>query len=122
MKVTQIYRFHLNLFAAIQEESLACTWEEAAAKLEQLRGMIFELDGSFVVSGDDEAGRRWHVDGHLFDFDGRLHRMELHGQCPPESFDELLRCIGWPGRQLVFELVREGTRIDEASFRQNCTS
>lgn len=82
--------------------------------------MIFELDGSFVVSGDHDADHRWHVDGHLFDFDGRLHRMELHGECPQAAFDELLRCIGWPGQPLMFELVREGMRIDEASFRQNC--
>jgi len=115
-----VYHFHVNLFADPKEASFACTWEEAAAKFERLPGMLFELDGSFVVSGDDVVGRRWHVDGHLFDFAGSLHRVELHGECPPAAFDDLLRSIGWPGQPLVFELVREGLRIDEASFRQNC--
>ena len=69
-----MYHFHVNLFADPKEASFACTWEDAAAKLERLPGMLFELDGSFVVSGDDVVGRRWHVDGHLFDFAGSLHR------------------------------------------------
>ena len=111
-----MYHFHVNLFADPKEASFACTWEDAATALEALPGMIFELDGSFVVSGGD-AGSRWHVDGHLFDFAGRLHRLELHGECPPAAFDELLRSVGWPLQSLVFELVREGITLDEQSLR-----
>ena len=90
--------------------------------------MIFELDGSFVISGDFKralasppptATNRWQVDGHLFDFDDRLHRVELHGHCPAAAFDDLLRCVGWPIQPLVFEMVREGVTLDEAGFR-NC--
>jgi hypothetical protein len=125
-----MYRFHVNLFADPKEASFACTWEDAATALEQLPRMIFELDGSFVVSGDvertervgpssapSEAPARWQVDGHLFDFEGRLHRLELHGECPPAAFDELLRCIGWPNQGLTFEMVREGVTLDEPSAR-----
>ncbi len=79
--------------------------------------MIFELDGSFVISGDDADGNRWQVDGHLFDFEDRLHRVELHGHCPPAAFDDLLRCVGWPAQPLAFEMVREGATLDEAAFR-----
>jgi hypothetical protein len=123
-----MYQFHVNLFADPKEASFACTWEDAATALEALPRMIFELDGSFVVSGEHErAGAspppsetvtRWQVDGHLFDFAGRLHRLELHGHCPPAAFDELLRCVGWPQQPLVFEMVREGVTIDEQEFRQ----
>lgn len=125
-----MYHFHVNLFADPKEASFACTWEDAAMLLEQLPRMIFEPDGSFVVSGGADRKERagassppsetsvlWHVNGHLFDFAGRLHRLELHGQCPPESFDALLRCIGWSDQPLLFEMVREGVTVDEQEFR-----
>jgi len=120
-----MYHFHVNLFADPKAASFTCTWEDAAAKLERLPRMIFELDGSFVVSGEasrvvpdpDLPSPRWQVDGHLFDYAGRLHRLELHGHCPPSAFDELLECVGWPRQPLVFELVREGTMLDELAFR-----
>jgi carotenoid cleavage dioxygenase-like enzyme len=117
--VSKLYQFHVNIFACDDSASFAFTWEDAAAMLERLPRMIFELDGSFVVSGDDEAGQRWQVDGHLFDFDGRLHRMELRGQCPAANFDDLLRCVCWPAQTLAFEMIREGVRVDEQQFRQH---
>jgi hypothetical protein len=116
-----VYRFHVNIFADPKETSFAVTWEEAAAALERLPRMIFEPDGSFVVSGDDETGRRWQVDGHLFDFTGRLYRCELHGHCPVEAFDGLLRCLAWPEQRLMFETVLEGLTLDEQAFRSHAT-
>jgi hypothetical protein len=115
--VGNLLHFHVNLFAA-PPAHFAFTWEDAATRLECLPRMIFELDGSFVISGDDADGRRWQVDGHLFDFEDRLHRVELHGHCPPAAFDELLRCVGWPDQKLAFEMVREGTTLDEELFRR----
>jgi hypothetical protein len=112
-----VYRFHVNIFADPREASFAVTWEEAAAALERLPRMIFEPDGSFVVSGNDLNSDRWQVDGHLFDFAGRLHRCELHGHCPEAAFDDLLRCVGWPAERLSFEMVREGGSLDEQAFR-----
>jgi hypothetical protein len=112
-----MYHFHVNLFADPRQASFACTWEDAAKALEAMPRMIFEPDGSFVVSGGVRE-TRWQVDGHLFDFAGKLHRLELHGECPPESFDALLRAVGWPDQALCFELVREGTTVDEEEFRK----
>jgi hypothetical protein len=110
-------QFHASVFA----EPFTCTWEEVATALGTLPRMIFEPDGSWIWSGG--VGRdRWQVDGHLFDFAGRLHRVELHGECPPEAFDQLLRCIGWPDTTLLFEQVREGVRLDEAEFRRRTAS
>lgn len=109
-------RFHTNLFA----EPFAYTWEEAAAALQALPRMIFEPDGSWIWSGGVGCDR-WQVDGHLFDFAGRLHRVELRGQCPAESFDELLGCFGWPQTPLFFEQVHAGTRLDETEFRQEAS-
>ncbi len=107
------YRFHVNLFG----QPFHCTWEEAAAALEQFPRMMFEPDGSWILSGN-KGKDRWQVDGHLFDFDDRLHRVELHGHCPQEAFDQLLRCFGWPKTTLVFEQVIEGVQLSEADFRE----
>jgi hypothetical protein len=111
-----VYRFHVNIFAKPREDSFNASWEEVAAALEQLPRMIFEPDGSLVVSGGTGASR-WQVDGHLFDFAGRLYRLELHGACPPVAFDDLLRCVGWPDQLLEFETVCDGLTLNEASFR-----
>lgn len=106
-------RFHINLFAS----PFQCTWEQAAAALEALPRMIFEPDGSWIWSGGSGA-KRWQIDGHLFDFAGVLHRVELHGRCPAEAFDKLLECFGWPAVELSIEMVREGTQLSERAFRQ----
>jgi hypothetical protein len=95
---------------------LSVTFEEAFAALAHLPRLDAEPDGFFVLAGDHDAAR-WQVDGHLFDFDGRLHRVELHGACPPDMFDALLGCFGWPHTPLAFELVREGVALDEPNFR-----
>jgi hypothetical protein len=135
-----LYRFHINLFARppqIREAGqielrglsvprlqasaydvyLPVSFEYAIDALNKLPRLDSEPDGFFVIAGDHQ-GRRWQVDGHLFDFGGRLHRMEIHGACPPEAFDGMLRCIGWPAAQLVFELVMDGVALDETHFRQ----
>jgi hypothetical protein len=112
-----MYRFHINLFG----DPFVCTWEEAAANLESLDRMIFEPDGSWIWSGDF-SGAQWHVNGHLFDFAGTLHRVELHGWCPADQFDRLITCFGWPQVSLRFEMVREGLQLSEAEFRAAMSS
>ncbi len=111
-----MYKFHVNLFA----QPFHCTWEQAAASLEALPRMMFEPDGSWIFSGGVGV-ERWQIDGHLFDFDNRLHRVELHGECPVEAFDQLLTCFGWPATPLIFEQVIEGLRLDEPTFRAAAT-
>lgn len=108
-----LLKFHANAFG----DPFQCTWEEAAEALQRFPRMIFEPDGSWILSGG-VGHERWQVDGHLFDFDGRLHRVELHGNCPSEDFDQLLHCFGWPEQQMRFERVLEGDRLSEAEFRQ----
>jgi hypothetical protein len=95
----------------------AITFEQAVDSLGRLPRLDAEPDGFFLISGDHD-GQRWQVDGHLFDFAGRLHRVELHGACPPDTFDALLACFGWPQTQLAFELVHEGVALGEGTFRR----
>jgi hypothetical protein len=140
-----LYRFHFNLFALPEsispssaiflrgqqlcvlrsadgatplfDASFDVTFEEALAALAKLPRLDAEPDGFFVIAGDED-GRRWQVDGHLFDFNDRLHRVELHGECPSEAFDAVLRCFGWPAARLAFELVQEGVALEEGEFRR----
>jgi hypothetical protein len=138
------YRFHVNLFALPTAASsgasvelrgstlptlrrpdgtpltfdayLPVTFDEVLAALLKLPRLDAEPDGFFVLAGG--AGpTHWAVSGQLFDFGGRLHRVELNGHCPAESFDALLACFGWPAAPLAFELVEAGVALDEAAFR-----
>ncbi len=109
-----MYRFHVNVFGP----PFSITWEQAAESLEALPRMIFEPDGSWIWS-DGVRETRWQIDGHLFDFEDRLHRVELRGACPEEAFDRLLACFGWPQAELTFEQVQQGTTLDEKEFRRS---
>ncbi len=134
------YRFHANIFALPPQAAIGApvtlrgaelptlraqtfdvflpvTFEAAYDALAQLPRIDIEPDGFFVISGDLDS-KRWQLDGHLYDFGDRLHRVELHGDCPRESLDAILSCLGWPAVPLAFELVMEGVALDEASFRQ----
>jgi hypothetical protein len=135
-----LYRFHCNVFgrppharnggpvelrdlsvstlnARPFDAYLPVTFEQAISALAKLPRLDAEPDGFFVIAGEHND-RRWQVDGHLFDFNHRLHRVEVHGQCPINVFDAMLACFGWPAAQLTFELVMEGVALDEAAFRQ----
>jgi hypothetical protein len=92
------------------------TFEEALAALVKLPRLDAEPDGFFVIAGGQGASH-WRVSGQLFDFGGRLHRVELNGECPAEAFDALVACFG-EADQLAFELVREGVALDATNFRQ----
>jgi len=140
-----LYRFHMNVFACVEgletgppialrgtkvtllrtpdgnspsfRAYFPVTFDQAIGALAKLPRLDAEPDGFFVIAGESE-GRRWQVDGHLYDFNDRLHRVELHGQCPPDVFDAILACVGWPATRLAFELVMEGVALDEAAFRK----
>ena len=113
LKSSMLYHFHVQVFG----QPFTCSWEQAAESLEALPRMIFEPDGSWIWSGEFGA-KRWQIDGHLYDFEDRLHRVELHGSCPADMFDKLLVCFGWPETQLTMEMVREGVTVTEQEFRE----
>ena len=106
-----------TLRARAWDAFLPIGFDDAIAALARLPRLDAEPDGFFVVAGDDAHGR-WQVDGHLYDFGERLHRVELHGECPLETLDALLGCVGWPATPLVCELVMEGVALEEAAFRR----
>ena len=95
---------------------LPLSFEQALDALATLPRLDAEPDGFFVLAGGQGA-THWAVSGQLFDYGGRLHRVELNGRCPADSFNALLACFGWPATPLAFELVEEGVALDEAAFR-----
>jgi hypothetical protein len=146
---SMLHSFHVNIFArpadavegpAIALDDVAVTplqsstgaplthtdflpvsFEQVLEALLKIPRLDAEPDGFFVLAGG--AGpTHWSVSGHLYDFGGRLHRLELHGRCPQESFDAMLACLGWPRARLTFELVEQGVALDEAAFRAFASS
>ncbi len=95
---------------------LPITFEGCQAALLKLPRLDAEPDGYFVLAGEAE-GLRWQVDGHLFESDNAMHRVEVHGVCPTETFDAVLSALGWPASPLLFQLVQEGVVLREAEFR-----
>ncbi len=98
------------------------TWEQVEqALVKNIPTVFFEPDGSFICSGR-VAGEFWLMNGHLYDFSDHLMRFELHGSCPAETFELLLKSIGWPTEKIVFELVLEGVTLTFEDFQRFATT
>jgi len=99
------------------DEFFPASFERVLERLVELPRLDAEPDGFFVQSGEVGADR-WQLDGHLFDFDGQLHRLELHGSCPAGALDDVLACIGGDDAPVAFELVQEGVALNQRQFRR----
>ena len=109
-------------FSAILESTdpgapLTVTFDAALAALESLPRMFIEPDGSFVWRGTTADGSTWQLDGNLIDRGEVLDRVDLHGRCPRDKFDDLLRALGWPQAPLAFQLTHRGLTLSESDFR-----
>ena len=104
------------------DTSSPATWEsafeDAAARLTRLPRMFFELDGSFVCSGENPAGDRWQLEGQLYDRDGHIVFLELKGNCPEHVFDEVLSAAGPGPRGVVIQLTQQAVFVSCEQFRQ----
>lgn len=100
---------------------LAIAFEDALDCLGRLERMYAEPDGSFVWVSRRE-GLSWQVDGNVFDRDGRVVLVDMKGSCPPDDFDRLLACFGWPAEGLLFQLVRPAVFLQEATFRRHAAA
>jgi hypothetical protein len=86
------------------------TFEAVADRLQSLNRMFFEMDGSFVWTGNSSnvSGQdvRWQLDGMLYDVGGHVQRMELKGTCFQPHWRQLLATLGWPNQPLIaYDLV-----------------
>jgi hypothetical protein len=110
---------------AVPRESLgrplAVGFDEALARLAELPRLYAEPDGSFVWASP-AADESWQVDGNLFERQERVLLVDLKGSCPAAEFDRLLTAFGWPAEPPMFELVRAGVFLDEATFRRHAAA
>jgi len=103
------------------EATFPVGFDAVLATLERLPRMFVEPDGAIVWRGPAAAGE-WQLDGTLSERNGQLAACELKGSCPPEALDQLLAAVGWPARGVIFELVRAGVFLDEATFRRHAAA
>jgi hypothetical protein len=96
-------------------------FDAVLAALERLPRMFVEPDGAIVWRGPAATGE-WQLDGTLSERHDRVAACELKGSCPPEALDQLLAAVGWPGVAVIFELVRAGVWLDEATFRRHAAA
>ena len=96
--------------------TLPVTFEQSQRSLLELPRCDCEPDGFFLLTGH-EGETFWRLNGHLHEYEEKLHRVELNGECPNESLDAVLSALGWPEAKLAFELVKEGVSLTEEDFR-----
>lgn len=95
------------------------SFEEVAEAFEQLPRMFLEPDGSFVWVSE-QGSIRSQLDGLLTDNGTNLLHCELKGRCTSETLNKFLSTLGWPDQNVHFQLIREGTFLSEADFREQC--
>lgn len=103
------------------DAALQVTFEQMQTKLMEIDRSDCEPDGFFLVTGG-QGKSFWRLNGHMHEASlgtgpRTMHRVELNGQCPASALDAVLRSMGWPDADLVFELVMEGVTLNEQAFR-----
>lgn len=101
--------------------TLPVSFEEMQAALLKLERSDCEPDGFFLITGHEDD-KFWRLNGHMHEYEGQMHRVELNGECPAVTLDSVLRTMGWPAAELVFELVKEGVTLREEEFRKYAES
>ncbi len=97
------------------------SFETVAERLEQLDRMHFEYDGSFVwtgISNEEDFHATWQLDGMLYDYGGRLQRVELQGACPLLQWQELLRTITPFPESLLIHLIKQHCFVPAEALEQ----
>ncbi len=92
-------RFHIHLFADPRDTLMSATFEALADQLQLFDRMHFEMDGSFVWTGNTPAA--WQLDGMVYDLNQRIQRIELKGQCPRANWQQLLIAMNFPTQPLI---------------------
>lgn len=82
------------------------TFEQLAERLCAWPRLYFEPDGSFMLMGKADL-ESWQLEGQIHDGRGAVDSIELKGNCPLATFDELLLALGWaPADFLTLQLPR----------------
>ncbi len=98
-------------------EPLPVTFDEAAATLQAIEGVHFEMDGWFIWGQGADAAR-WQVDGQLSDGGTHLEFVEMRGNCSADTMDTLLAAFGSTREELCIQLLKEGVFVDLPTFKK----
>ena len=90
--------------ADVSHTRLPTSFEQAVERLEKFDRLFIELDGSFVWTGTDRNGN-WQLDGMLYDYAGRLQRVELKGTCPLPEWHTILHSLATTNESVVVHLL-----------------
>jgi len=77
---------------AREGQRLSTSFESFVDILSQWHGMYIELDGSFVWALAFD-GRRYQLDGMVYDRDGAIEYLELKGELVPEMWNRLMTAL-----------------------------
>jgi hypothetical protein len=77
---------------AREGKRLSTSFESFVAILNQWHGMYIELDGSFVWAFVSD-GRRYQLDGMVYDREGAIEYLELKGDLIPEMWNQLITAL-----------------------------
>lgn len=95
----------------IAQARFSVSFEQVFERLQQLKRVFVELDGSFVWAGTFE-NHPWQIEGMLYDHNGHLQRVELKGACPAAEWQELLMCFDWPRQRILAHCLEWHSLID----------
>lgn len=109
----------------ISQQLMRVTFEMVADHLQLFERMFFEMDGSFVWTGEvrldtNSLDTRWQLDGMVYDVSDHVQRMELKGRCPPSSWRELLHTLDWPNQSLLAYDYGRSRFVDIKCVEQDC--
>lgn len=101
----------------IEQSQFDLSFEQAAEQLAQLPRMFVEPDGSFTWTGkvfpqvgsvvnsevqNQDCDVPWQLEGMLYDYRGRIGRVELRGQCPADQWLSLMECLQPSGNLIAY--------------------
>lgn len=98
------------------DRTLPVNFEAVQEQLTRIERIDCEPDGFFLYTGGSGESF-WRINGHMHEYEGQVHRVELNGDCPEDALDAVLKTLGWPDQTLTFELVQEGLTLAENAFR-----
>ena len=88
------------------------SFEQVALELSAIERLFFEPDGSFVWT--DCQGQQ--LDGLLLDRVDRVVLLELHGTARWENLQPILQTLGWPTKEVMFEIISAGIYVSLDDF------
>lgn len=100
----------------LAQQGFGSSYEDFSEQLSQVPRLYIEPDGSFVWVSSIDPVRR--ISGQITDDGKQVLYLELRGRCQWEDMTEIVRMIGWPQTELIFQMLPEALLVQESQFRE----